>query len=318
MNYRSVADLARCVRENLHRIPVDVDLVVGVPRSGLLAANLVALGLNLKLIDLEGLLEDRPLPPENLRATRHPEITRPRDARHVLVVEDSILSGGTIRRVRNELESLTRHQRITFCAIYGVASASNMVDLVLEEVPAPRAFEWNLMHRELLTQCCVDIDGVLCADPTEAQNDDGALYRQFLSRTPSWIRPSWPIGHLVTARLERYRKETEQWLADNGIRYSQLHMLDFPDAESRRRAGAHAPFKADIYRRMHDTVLFIESDPTQAEQIARLSGKPVLSHSTQQLIEPGVSLARAAYQGRRSASSVLHRARRLLNRISGR
>lgn len=316
MNYRSVADLARCIRENLYRLPEDVDLVVGVPRSGLLAANLVALSLNLKLTDVRGLLDDAPLPPANLRSIRFPELTCPQQARHVLVVEDSVLSGGSLAKVRKQVDAIAGDRRVSYCAIYATRESQRLVDFAFESVSAPRAFEWNLMHRELLGQCCVDIDGVLCADPDEAQNDDGGRYQRFMAETPCWIRPTWPIAHLVTARLERYRPQTELWLANNGIRYGNLHMLDFPDAEARRRAGAHAPFKARVYREVRDAVLFIESDATQAAEIARLSGKPVLCHATQQMLQPGMSIARIM-QTRRFASATMRKLFRLAGRVAG-
>jgi uncharacterized HAD superfamily protein/hypoxanthine phosphoribosyltransferase len=311
VNYRSVADLARCVRENLHRIPADVDLVVGVPRSGLLAANLIALGLNLKLIDLHGFLDDAPLPPANLRSIRSPALAYSSEAKHVLVVEDSILSGGTLRRIRAQVGAIAAGRRITYCAVYATAKAEQLVDVALEVVPAPRAFEWNLMHRELLQQCCVDIDGVLCLDPDEAQNDDGECYQRFLLEVPCLIHPTWPVGHLVTSRLERYRPETERWLADNDIRYQHLHMLNLPDAESRRRTNAHAPFKAAVYRSVHEAALFIESDPGQAEQIALLSGRPVLCHTTQRMVQPGMSAAYIEDKSRKIAGGLLQQIRRL-------
>lgn len=37
---------------NLHRLPRDIDLVVGIPRSGLLAANLLSLAANIPMADL--------------------------------------------------------------------------------------------------------------------------------------------------------------------------------------------------------------------------------------------------------------------------
>ena len=47
MNYRSIADLNHTILKQLHMLPRDFDLVVGVPRSGMLPANLIALYLNL-------------------------------------------------------------------------------------------------------------------------------------------------------------------------------------------------------------------------------------------------------------------------------
>lgn len=51
----------------------------------------------------------------------------------------------------------------------------------------------------------MDIDGVLCADPTPEENDDGEKYRHFLLNTPPLFIPKVTIGTLVTSRLEKYR-----------------------------------------------------------------------------------------------------------------
>ena len=98
------------------------------------------------------------------------------------------------------------------------------------------------------------------------------------------------MGHLVTSRLERYRGATEGWLQKHGIVFERLHMLDVPDAETRRRLRLHAKFKGEIYRRQREAVLFIESDLDQAAEIARISGKPALAFDVQKLLQPGFSL----------------------------
>ena len=51
MNFRSVSDMDRVIREKLSLIPSDVELIVGVPRSGMLPATLLAVYLNLPLTD---------------------------------------------------------------------------------------------------------------------------------------------------------------------------------------------------------------------------------------------------------------------------
>ena len=72
----------------------------------------------------------------------------------------------------------------------------------------------------------------------------------------------------------------------------------------------HSPFKAAVYARLEDSVLFIESDPAQSRDIARLAGKPVLCYTTQELITPPLSLPRF----RRDASTSVVRLRRLAMR----
>ena len=59
MNYRSVSDLNLDIKQWITELPNDFDLIVGIPRSGLLVANILSLYLNLPLTDVDGLLESR-------------------------------------------------------------------------------------------------------------------------------------------------------------------------------------------------------------------------------------------------------------------
>ena len=47
MNYRNIDDLNHCILQHLSILPRDFDLIVGIPRSGMFPANLLALYLNL-------------------------------------------------------------------------------------------------------------------------------------------------------------------------------------------------------------------------------------------------------------------------------
>jgi uncharacterized HAD superfamily protein/hypoxanthine phosphoribosyltransferase len=286
MEYRSIANLADTIRAHLHEIPSDVDLIVGIPRSGMLAASIIALNLNRNLCDLDSLIQDRHVCHGDTRSVAGPFIRRPRDAKHILVVDDSCYSGGSIKRAKKSLESTQASARITYCAIFVTTQAEKMVDLSFETIDGVRCFEWNVMHRPFTRDCCFDIDGVLCLDPSDEENDDGDKYRHFLLNSTPLVRPTLDVGHLVTSRLERYRSETEEWLRIHKIEYGELHMLDLPDAETRRRLACHAEFKARVYKKLRGTQLFIESDPTQAIEIAKRSGKPVLSFSSQELFAP--------------------------------
>ncbi len=291
-HYRSLADLNDAIVQNLHRLPDDVDLIVGVPRSGLLAAGMLALAANLPYADLDGFLEGRIL---GAGSTRRRKVAHrsAADARHALVIDDSLNLGDSIKRVRERIERQRPAARVTYCVAYGTRTSHPEVDIVMEAVPAPRMFQWNYMHHPLLARCCVDIDGVLCKDPTDAQNDDGPAYLDFLANAYALYVPTTKIGRLVTSRLERYRRPTELWLASRGIEYGELIMLDMPSARERREAGVHGSFKASVYR-SSDSILFIESERRQAETIARDAGKPVLCVETQHLVQPGASLLTAS------------------------
>jgi orotate phosphoribosyltransferase len=190
------------------------------------------------------------------------------------VVDDSILRGDALAAARRDIR-LSPHQNdiVSFCAVYAHPSQRERVDLWLECLEN-RVFEWNIMDHYLLSHSCVDIDGVLCRDPTEGENDDGPEYLHFIATVPALYRPSQPIGWLVTSRLSKFREPTERWLAAQGIRYQRLVMLDLPRREDRVARGCHARYKADVYRSVAAR-LFIESSVRQAQEIAVLARKPV-------------------------------------------
>lgn len=291
MHYRTITDMAAAIRRMQHTIPSGIDLVVGIPRSGMLAASIIALYRNLKLVDVSGFLSNVVLSNGRTRKSFNPGLDRPQSARHVLLVDDSIDTGESIRSALNALQNSGFAGVVTSCAVFAAPSNRDRVDLHFEVVRFPRIFEWNLMHRQFLCKCCMDLDGVLCIDPSAGENDDGSNYLKFISEAPPYFIPSYPVGRIVTSRLEKYRSQTEAWLERWGVRFRALDMLNLPDAATRRAIAAHAVFKASVYTHATDTELFIESERGQAVEIANRAGKPVLSFLTQELFEPGVSVA---------------------------
>lgn len=286
MDYRSYADLTRTLTEGLPKVPEDVDLVVAIPRSGIIPATVIALGRNLPLTDIDGLLNNRILPGGHTRPFRKMP-TSVTECRHALVVDDSIYTGDTLDVIRRRIAAAGLSLKVTYAAVYATRASASKVDLYFDICPFPRMFEWNYMHHHSLGEACVDIDGVLCFDPTPEENDDGPRYREFLRNARPLNLPSRPLWHLVTSRLEKYRPETEEWLARHGVQYKRLSMIDLPDAATRRRLGAHATFKGDVYRADADARIFIESEAGQAPVIAERAGKPVLCVGTRTLFKPG-------------------------------
>ena len=132
---------------------------------------------------------------------------------------------------------------------------------------------------------CFDIDGVLCEDPKEEQNDDWPLYQDFILNARQKFNPTATIWYLVTTRLEKYRRETELRLKNNRIKYSELIMLNLPTKEERIRLNMHWKFKWEVYRKLKDSILFIESDYNQAIEIAKISNKPVFCTENSQFID---------------------------------
>ena len=285
-NYRSINDLSLSIRKNLYKIPENIDLIVGIPRSGMLAANIIALLSNKQLTDLSGFYEDAQLYAGSRLSCK---INKASEAKNVLVVDDSVYSGASLDKVKEKVKKINRQQKITYCAIYSIEKSKKIPDIYFEIVPDPRLFEWNILNHAILSRCCVDIDGVLCRDPTAKENDDGKAYKDFIKNVLPMSVPSNKIGNVVTSRLEKYRLETENWLEKNDIKYDKLHMLDLPDAETRRRKKCHGSFKAEVYEKIIGSEMFIESDERQSIEISQKSGKPVICWETQKMYYPNIS-----------------------------
>lgn len=282
MQFRTVSDLFACVRRNAHKIPRDIDLVVGVPRSGILAACAISLAINRPYVDIDSFLDHR----FEVTHSRRKGIDAPPSASaalSVLVVDDSIFEGTAMRSVRDRLAAHNLPHRFTYSAVYGIRDTHPETDIVLEVCPPPRVFEWNIMNHAALGYCCVDLDGILCVDPTSEENDDGPNYIEFLRNARPINVPRYVIHSIVTSRLEKYRRETEAWLRDTAIEYRNLFMLDLPSAAERRRLRMHGKFKAQVYASQRDCLLFIESERHQAKEVQRLTGKPVLYYGGMEL-----------------------------------
>lgn len=310
MRFKSVRDLDHDVLQWLDRLPSDFEVVAGIPRSGLLVALLISLHRNIPLTDIEGLLRGELLPQGLSKAADWSPTEFLKVPRKVLVIDDSLYAGTQMKATRERLSALSAMHELSYAVAYVSSGNEAVVDHFAEVVPNPRVFEWNVMHSLILEKACVDIDGVLCRDPTDAENDDGSAYEEFLANVPLRIRPTRKIESLVTSRLEKYRGLTEQWLRRNQVDYQSLVMLDVATAEERRRLGLHGKFKAAAFKKSNN-VLFIESEPHQAEEIARLSGKPALCFATMELYQPG-SIGAAKEKARSRGRGLIRRIKRLL------
>ena len=274
MNFRTYEDLAKIVNNNLYRIPNDVDLVVGVPKSGLMVASMIALYLNLPLTDLDS-LDDEKLFNSGISKKRKDWIKKPSQARKILVVDDSSASGVTCRKTKRFINKSKFKEKIIFLVVFVTDTTKKIPDMYFDVCQLPRMFEWNYMHHGLLENACVDIDGVLCQDPTDEENDDGEKYIEFISNVKPRVVPTKTIKYLVTTRLEKYREYTEEWLKKNNIKFEELIMMDLPSKEERLKLGNHGGFKGEEYKKKRDALIFIESNEHQAPIIANTSGKDV-------------------------------------------
>ena len=281
MNFRSFDNMSALIREKLSLIPADVDIVVGIPRSGMVPAMMIALLLNRPCVSISEFVGG------NINDNGFSNRTGfgSKEAVTVLVVDDSCNTGASIQKAKKKIEQLQNIGKAYYCCIYATEQSASLPDFSLEIVEQPRVFEWNIMNHYFLQRSCLDFDGVLCVDPTDEENDDGDHYIRFLSNAKPLFIPQFRVGAIVTSRLEKYRSLTEEWLKKHGIEYEHLIMMDLPDMETRRRLMNHGKFKAEIYKNS-DAILFIESNPYQAQEIFECTDKCVYCTGNNHFYKP--------------------------------
>lgn len=259
LNFKTVAELSADIAHAAPALVGEVDVVVGVPRSGVLAASLLALHAQTPLSTVDEVV-----------AGVGPAV----GVGSVLLIDDTVCGGGTMRRAVAAVREARSDLEIVRAAVYRApGTGRGAVDRYVATLATPRAFEWNIWRSVYLPNCAMDLDGVICQDP-DVVDDDGPRYQEHVERAvPRWI-PRRPVLAIVTCRLERWRRQTEAWLARHGVAYRSLRMMDYPTAQARRDHGRHAAWKAEVYRDC-GAWLFVESARRQATAIARATSLPV-------------------------------------------
>lgn len=277
MNFRSTCDLINIIFKNISYIPRDIDLVVGIPRSGMLAASYISLLLNKPLVNFNGYLEGRVF---ETGMTRKPFIKIPGPGKKkVLIVDDSINVGDQLKECKEKIKSAKISDKIYWLCVIGSPESKNKVDYCFDVCSQPRIFEWNMMTSAILKKTCMDIDDVIALSASRTL--EGYNVTDLSNVLPLYL-PARPVAHLVTCRLEKEREVTVKWLEKHGVKYENLHMMQYDTEAERRKDGKHANYKADVYIETK-CKLFIESSEVQAVKIAKISKKPVLAIDTMKL-----------------------------------
>lgn len=282
MNIRSIADMDQAISRNLWKLDrAKFDVVVGIPRSGMIPASIIATYLQMPLATLEGYIA-------GIVHGRSGKTVPSSD--RILLVDDTSNKGGAMARAVAMLKG--KAKRITRCAVFGpyqVENPAEIIDVWFEDCRGPRGFAWNMWKHARLHRWAFDFDGVLCRDPAKDENDDGQRYGEFIRGAQPLFLPTRPIGHIVTGRLEKYRGDSEAWLKRHGVEFLQLHMMPFATKDERmdamRRGGGRGGWKAGIAREV-GCEMFIESCPKQAGIIAREAAIPVWCTGAQSLVLP--------------------------------
>jgi len=274
--YITTAKLMDDCKRLASMLPPDTSRIIGVARSGLCAASMVAMLLHRPLSIVRQSLGDVVDGGNGWRLHDHAE-----QRGTVVVIDDTVMTGNSFKAVLPIVRAA--YPDALSAAVYVNPAAKLKPDLWVRDLPWPHALEWNIYQSVLTPSMAFDFDGVLCHDCPPLDDYDGEPYLRFLDEAkPLYHVRKVEIPLIVTARLEKYRPQTLAWLARHGMTVKRLVMGPWASHKERAKADV-AAYKAEHYRaflqRKHKIKppMFVESDARQAKRIAELSGGLVLS-----------------------------------------
>ena len=247
--------------------------ILGIPRSGMLPASVLAMWLNLPLygIDSSGKVEVLSAAASfgGIRMKNYQE-----KEGALLVVDDTIYAGTAIDDIKNKI-----NEEALYAVVYAKPAARHKADFFARELPPPHLLEWNLFNCTYIEHALLDFDGIFCPNvPYEICIDEERYIDYIKNVEPYHHRiPKTFCKGIVTARLEKYRSITEDWLRQHGINYGFLKM--FPTEREKERDSNHveeaSTFKANVFTDS-TAKFFIESEIAEAVLIRKKSKKFVI------------------------------------------
>ena len=239
-------------------------MVVGIPRSGLLVASLIALKLGKPLTTPELITKNKYWIRKHVR--------RKTKMQNILLVDDSITGGKTMKESLKLLRPYNKKLNITKAALIATEKSRGLVDLYYKIIPHPRIFEWNLLHAKK-GKLATDLDGVICENCPPGVDSNEELYINWIKTAKPYLIPAFEIDAIISCRLEKYRKETEDWLAKHNVRYKKLILWNIPSKQERK--GRNAKYKIEALLKIKPD-LFWESSFYEAKQIWKATKIPTL------------------------------------------
>jgi orotate phosphoribosyltransferase len=271
--YVTTDDLIRDALSLTTRLP-PIRRVFGVARSGMIPAAAIACAMSAELWTID--IHSRKIR-EAGTGFRMGAVAVPDDAPS-LIVDDSAYTGRSLEDAAAAVSALDC--RPLKCAVYTSPKMTRKLDL-FAAVLREHVFEWNVGAAPYSDSLGFDLDGILCRDFTEAEDDDGPRYLETMrSIRPSPIRIRRPAS-IITARLERYRAETEAWLRRHGHAWRSLDLGPW-SSPAERTFEAIVEWKAErIVSRNLST--FVESCPHLALALHQRTGRTVACPATREL-----------------------------------
>jgi adenine/guanine phosphoribosyltransferase-like PRPP-binding protein len=277
----------------LSKIPSDITAIAGVARSGLSVATMLSMYLHLPMITIRQTSNDIVDTGNGWRLGGSKHVS-PKHGK-ILVVDDTVMTGNSIKAIRPLVQrELGDH---LFAAVYVNPAAKLKPDIYAVDLPWPHILEWNVFNSVLSSSYALDFDGILCHDCPPGSDDDGEKYLDFIKNArPLYVPRKAPVPLVVTARIEKYRQPTLDWLRRHNINVVQLVMHPAATLRERQRDDI-AAYKAHhfsnwlkAYKARVGPQMFFESEDRQARKIALLSGGVTVCPATAGVYGPQNSM----------------------------
>ena len=247
--------------------------IVGVPRSGMLVSSICATSLNLPLYTLsQGKI---------VLCNSISEFGGSRMSDHVpnsgklLVLDDTAFGGFTLEKIKTSLGN-----DYYYGALYARSQIIEKVDIFGKELEKPHLLEWHFFNSPHTENTLFDLDGVFSPNVPMSCCADNDKYEEYLSNVEPFyhrLPKTHKLKAIVTGRLDKFRKITEEWLEKYNIEYEDLIM--FPTEKEKQRDANHVQevgiYKADVYKKSN-AQFFMESEKSEGAIIKELSNKRVI------------------------------------------
>lgn len=207
-------------------LPVaNFDVVVGVPRAGLLIANLLASKFGKPLSTPELFVEKKVWFPTPLLF---------KNMRRILIVEDSVDRGIALKLAQSQIQKMFPQVQVETASLFATKNAQDFLTYFYKKQVGAGFFEWNMLTSlASAAPLLVDCDGVLAENCRFDAITQSSQYIAWLDSAKPYMIPTYSFEGIMTGRLEKHRGQTEAWLQKHNVRYKKLLMLDLPDEAER-------------------------------------------------------------------------------------
>lgn len=259
-----VEDAIGVCRDWCSRLPRKYDLIVGIPRAGLLFGNFMAMELSIPLST-----------PETVENFWQSKVMDDKPIKSILIVEDMTKNGTQVLPLKRTLQTIYPKAIIHIGAVFQPEGGLDL-DTFGAKIDCRSITEWDFLDEQVYQNVAVDMDGVLCQDVPPGITERG--FEIWAKDAVPYLIPRFRIQAIITSRLEKTRALTDDWLRRNGVKYYNLLCDPSPTLEDRDLIG----WKVHCINWRKPEV-FVESDDRVAQEVHWRTGVPVICVSTMKI-----------------------------------